>query len=246
MRRISERAVQAAARALRAAGLAIVLAAPLAACGDAEPDQRRAFIAFLKTRIVDKPGVHLPIPSDDERKSFGPYEAQFEVISGFNKALDQKSDETMGAFARLSAHAHSLGDLMTQKADLQSLHDGIDAFEASLKAQVDAANSARAAFPPQPDDLKPVYAAAFDRDVTAPGAVMGEALPVANASIASMLDIVAFIQAHPGIIVINGPSVTTSDPKLAPQLNALIEKMNENAKRTQAEFQKAQSLVTGG
>ncbi|MBV8429259.1 MAG: DUF3053 family protein, partial [Hyphomicrobiales bacterium] len=30
---------------------------------------------FLQTRILDKPGVHVPKPSEEETKSFGDYEA---------------------------------------------------------------------------------------------------------------------------------------------------------------------------
>jgi hypothetical protein len=74
----------------RAAGIAalVLLAVGLTACGESEPDQRKAFIGFLQTRIVDKPGVHIARPTDDEKKSFGPYSAHYAVILGFIDDID--------------------------------------------------------------------------------------------------------------------------------------------------------------
>ena len=46
------------------AGLSVTFL--LAGCGDDEPKQRKAFIEFLQTRIVDKPGVHVPRLNDDQ------------------------------------------------------------------------------------------------------------------------------------------------------------------------------------
>jgi hypothetical protein len=54
-----------------------------------------------------------------------------------------------------------------------------------------------------------------------------------------------FVEAHRGAITINGPLVTTSDPKLTPQLNALLEKINDRQAKTRDIYQKAQSLVSG-
>jgi hypothetical protein len=50
----------------------LVLALATAGCFDNEPQQRRAFIAFLQTRIIDKPGLHIPIMSDHDVADFGP------------------------------------------------------------------------------------------------------------------------------------------------------------------------------
>src|SRR3954466_16238353 len=61
----------------------VTLALLTAACGDNEPEQRKAFITFLQTRIVDKPGVHVPKLTDDELGRFGPYAAHYNVIRDF-------------------------------------------------------------------------------------------------------------------------------------------------------------------
>ena len=43
----------------------LVAAFGIAAC-DSEPAQRKAFIEFLQTRIVGKPGVHVPKPAAEQ------------------------------------------------------------------------------------------------------------------------------------------------------------------------------------
>lgn len=50
----------------------VILALTTAGCFDNEPQQRRAFITFLQTRIIDKPGLHIPIMSDKDVADFGP------------------------------------------------------------------------------------------------------------------------------------------------------------------------------
>src|SRR5271167_2846482 len=94
-------------RVFGAAIFAAALAFSLAGCGDDEPTQRAAFIAFLNERIVNKPGVHLPVPTDDEVKSFGPYAAQFNVIADFNHKMDAVSAGSIGGFEGLSQQVHS-------------------------------------------------------------------------------------------------------------------------------------------
>jgi len=222
-----------------------VLSLPLAGCGDSEPDQRKAFIAFLKDRIVDKPGIHLPVPTDDERKSFGPYAAQFDVIADFNHTMDAAAQQTIGGFSNLMGQANSVGALLSHKDEIVQLKDGVGKFRDALQQKLDAANAARAALPAQPDDLKPVYAAAFERDVSQPAALFLEAAPVMQQTLGSLLDVIAFIDQHKGVVTVNGTMVNTSDPKLAPQLNALLQAVNENAQKAQALFQKAQAMAYG-
>jgi hypothetical protein len=73
--------------AARAAAV-LLIAFGLAAC-DSEPTHRKAFIEFLQTRIVDKPGVHVPKPNAEQSAAFGPYAKHYEVITEFHAGLDQ-------------------------------------------------------------------------------------------------------------------------------------------------------------
>ena len=73
--------------ACRAAVFAL-LGLVLAGCND-EPAERKAFITFLQTRIIDKPGLHVPHLTPEEEKSFGDYAKQYAVITDFNDGLDK-------------------------------------------------------------------------------------------------------------------------------------------------------------
>ena len=225
---------------------AAALAFSLSGCGDQEPTQRAAFIAFLNERIVNKPGVHLPMPTDEETKSFGPYAAQFAVIVDFNHKMDEVSSGSMGGFSALSQQVRSLADVVAHKQDIAKLHDVLGGFEPELKKQIAAADAARAAFPPQPDDLKPVYAAAYDRDVTAPATVMVDALPALDETVQAMLAIADFVDRNASKITINGSMVSTSDAKLQPQLNDLLTKLRAASQKTSDARDRLMKVVNGG
>lgn len=73
----------------RAAFMLLTLAwMGLAGCSS-EQGERKAFIEFLQTRIVDQPGLRVPKLTADEEKSLGQYSAQYAVIGDFNDRMGQ-------------------------------------------------------------------------------------------------------------------------------------------------------------
>src|SRR5712675_2272534 len=99
----------------------VLLALGAAACGDNEPEQRKAFIEFLQTRIVDKPGVHVPRLTDGEKKSVGPYVDHFAVITAFtdNPEMVAVGAKMQNVTQRVSLN--SIQDLVDHRADLKSV-----------------------------------------------------------------------------------------------------------------------------
>jgi hypothetical protein len=81
-------------RAFALAG-ALVLALATGGCIDSEPQQRRAFITFLKTRVIDKPGLHIPIMSDKDVTDFGPYADQYRIMNGFTTSWTHRFPRTL-------------------------------------------------------------------------------------------------------------------------------------------------------
>ncbi len=232
-------------RGFCAALFTLVLALPLSACGPDEPQQRQAFISFLKTRIVDKPGIHLPVPTAGERSSWGPYAPQFDVIADFNHALDEASRTTLGDLSSLAANARSIGALVGMRSEVVQVRDGTATFQDTIKRHLEIANAARAAFPPQPNDLKTVYGAAYERDVSGPAAFWMGAMPAMHQGVTTYLDVIDFIEQHKGAVTVDGPMINASDPKLMPRLNELIKTMNDNAAKSAALFNQAQKLAYG-
>ncbi len=105
---------------LRAAALPLLVLSALSACGDDDAAQRKAFIAFLQTRIVDKPGIHVPHPTADESKAWGSYASQYAIITGFNDALSEHvTAPTSRAVSR--GAVTSLQDLIARRSDLAGM-----------------------------------------------------------------------------------------------------------------------------
>ena len=217
--------------------------AALAACGDGEPEQRKAFIAFLQTRILDKPGIHVPHPTADEAKSWGPYADQYLIITAFNDGISQRVTAPMNqALAR--GAVTSLEELAARRADLVEARRGLATIRSELDKQFAAAEAAHAGLK-QPADLKPVYDAAYERDVSGPARAFGSVLPEADDAIGAAVEVADFMAQHRGAVVLQGGQVQVADPALLRQLNDRLAAMNAKAQVMQAAQQRLQTMVNG-
>src|SRR5262252_4503433 len=79
----------------------------------------------------------------------------------------------------------------------------------------------------EPDDLKPVYDAAYARDVTMPAKVWADIFPDIEETMTSMLALADFVASHHDTVKIQGAMIQTSDPSLQPALAAMIDKVRE-------------------
>jgi len=70
---------------------------------------------------------------------------------------------------------HSLDDVVTRHADFVAARDGMAQLRQAIDKQLAAADTAHAALK-QPDDLKPVFDKAYERDVTIPAKAFEEHL----------------------------------------------------------------------
>ena len=226
----------------RRAALLSGFALSLGAC-DEEPAQRKAFISFLQTRILDRPGVHLPRPSAEETKSWGDYAKHYAVIVDFNDALSERVSKPMQDVVQRGT-PRSLQEVVDRRGDLQQIQRGIAALQAELQRQLEAADAAHAALK-QPDDLKRVYDAAYERDVTGPARAFREVMPVVSESLAAALALADFLAQNRAKIRFNGPMVEVSDPALQREVQARLTAMNGKAQAMQAAQQRLRSVVSG-
>jgi hypothetical protein len=219
------------------------LALLLAGCDD-EPAQRKAFISFLQTRILDRPGVHIPRPTEAETKSWGPYAKHYAVITDFDTGTGQRVSRPMQeAMAR--GTPHSLQELVDRRADLEAVQQGMQQLRPELDRQLAAAEAARAALQ-FPADLKPVYDAAYERDVIVPARTVADILPSLSDALAAALSLADFLAQNRAKIRINGPLIETADPALQREVQARIAAMNGKAQQVQAAQQRLQALISGG
>jgi hypothetical protein len=198
---------------------AILLALLVTGCND-EPAERKAFIEFLQTRIIDKPGLHVPHLTPEEAKSFGDYAKQYAIITDFNDGLDRSVAAPMKeAMAR--GAIHSIDEVVTRHADFIAARDGIAQLRFALDKQIAGADAAHAELK-QPDDLKAVFDKAYERDVTIPAKAFADIFPDLSEALTAIVDLGDFLQQHKDKVTINGPLLQTSDPALQPRLTALV------------------------
>jgi hypothetical protein len=207
---------------------ALLLAAPLllTACGNKEPEQRAAFSQFLQNRIIDKPGIHVPQLTDDEKKSFGDYSTQYAVITNFNAGMNTAATPMSAAMQQASVH--SLGDLVTHRADLTKARTVLVSIRDAIGKQQANADAARAQLK-QPDDLKPVYAKAYDRTVTQPAEAFKTLFPQADGALAGALGIADYLEQNKSKIDTSGTVVRVSDPSVQAELNKRLQALNAQA-----------------
>ncbi|HBL66026.1 MAG TPA: DUF3053 domain-containing protein [Achromobacter sp.] len=224
--------------------LLLVAALPLvlAACGDKEPEQRAAFIQYLQTRIVDKPGVRVPKLTDEEQKSFGDYAAHYAVITDFNAGMDASVKPLSGIIQK--GALRSLNDIVTRREDMKAAQQSLSDMGIALKDQQTKADAAHAQLK-QPADLKTVYDKAYEKTVSLPADTFRDVLPQLNATFDSGLKIADYVEAHKAQIEISGPIVKVNDPAVQTELNQLLQNLNEQAKNLQQAHTRMQALMLG-
>ncbi|OAE53373.1 hypothetical protein A7J71_27860 [Achromobacter insolitus] len=222
--------------------LAAALPLVLAACGNKEPEQRAAFTQFLQTRIVDKPGVRVPQLTEEEKKSFGDYAAQYAVITDFNAGMDASVKPLAGIMQKGSMR--SLNDIVARRDDLKAVQASLNDMGAALKEQQAKADAARAQLK-QPEDLKAVYDKAYEKTVSLPADTFRDVLPQLNATFDSSLKIADYVAAHAAQIDISGPIVKVQDPAVQAELNKLLQDLNAQAKNVQQAQTRMQAVMVG-
>jgi hypothetical protein len=215
----------------------------LAGCGVNDGQQRAAFISFLQTRVLDKPGVHVPRLTDEERARFGSYADQYAIIADFNKAMDESVSPKMTAAVRAGSIT-SLGDVVTQRERLQTARTGIKEMGSALTDALARADAARARLD-QPDDLKGVYDKAYDRLVTQPAAAFKDIVPVMDTVLGEAIDLGRYIDEHRSSVRLSGPLIETSDPAVQTAINDKLRSLQAHQQAVQSAQARMRSVAYG-
>jgi hypothetical protein len=219
-------------QAIRALCVAL-FALALAGC-DEEPAQRKSFIAFLESRIINKPGLHVPHLTPDEAQSVGDYARHYAIITDFNDGLDRSVAGPMEEAIQRGA-IHSIDEVVTRHADFLAARDGVAQLREAIDRQCAVADAAHAALK-QPDDLKPVFDKAYERDVTMPAKVFADIFPDLSQALTAIVELGDFLDRHKDEIQIDGATLRTSEPALQPELTALVRALTtKNAAITEAQ-----------
>ncbi|NVM90023.1 hypothetical protein FHT32_003680 [Variovorax sp. SG517] len=224
--------------------LLVAFSLALVACGNKEAEQRKAFISFLQTRVLDKPGLRVPVPTAEEKASFGDYAQHYAVITDFNEGMNKSVSQPMTQIMAKGA-LRSIADLPARRDDLKAAKDGLGGLRTALDQQSAKADAAHAQLK-QPDDLKQVYDKAFEKTVTVPSATFKEVFPALDKVFDSALAIGDFIEKNKSKIQISGSSVAVTDPTVQAELNKMLQQLNGQSAAINAAQQKMQAVVRGG
>ena len=223
--------------------LAFPLVLPLAGCGDREADRARAFADFLQKRVLDRPGVHIPVLSDEERVAIGPYETAFAILKGYNDDLTAALREFGDALHPAPKNVPPL-DLPQYKPDLLKARDFFPRASAAVDSAFAKAEAARAQLK-LPELVKAKYDAAFNQLVTAPANALREIVPLSIAAMNSEIAVVDFIEAHRAELKPAGGKIHASKPGLRKQLETLLADYSASFAKVQASRRKLELAVQG-
>ncbi|RUR68011.1 DUF3053 family protein [Variovorax guangxiensis] len=229
---------------LGAMSLLVAFSLALVACGNKEAEQRKAFISFLQTRVLDKPGLRVPVPTAEEKASFGDYAQHYAVITDFNEGMNKSVSQPMTQIMAKGA-LRSIADLPARRDDLKAAKDGLGGLRTALDQQSARADAAHAQLK-QPDDLKQVYDKAYAKTVTTPSATFKEVFPALDTVFDSALAIGDFMEKNKSKIQISGSSIAVTDPTVQAELNKMLQQLNGQSAAINAAQQKMQAVVRGG
>lgn len=228
---------------LGALSLLVAFSFALVACGNKEAEQRKAFTAYLQTRVLDKPGIHVPSPTAEEKASFGDYAQHYAVITDFNEGMNQSVSQPMTQIMAKGG-LRSIGDLVSRRDDIKAAKDGLAGLRTALDQQTAKADAAHAQLK-QPDDLKQVYDKAYEKTVTAPSNTFKEVFPALDAVFDSALAIGSYIEQNKSKIQISGSTVSVTDPVVQAEFNKMLQQLNGQSSAINAAQRKMQAMVRG-
>ncbi len=230
-------------RSFALAGI-VVLALSAAACGDNEPEQRKAFIEFLQTRIIDRPGVRVPRLTDEEVKNFGPYVGHFNVMRGFtdNPEMTGLAKQMQEVTKRVSIT--SIQGLVDNRGALRSVKDDLGKLTEAMNRELAKSNAERTALK-QPDDLKAVYDKTFEKNVLAPARGFNEVVPMVVGIAEAGLKLADFIDANRSKVTMQGTMVSGKDAKTQRELDILVKNLTSQGPKYQDAQRRLRIVLQG-
>jgi hypothetical protein len=220
----------------------IILAFGLGACSK-EPAQRQAFIDFLQRRIIEKPGLHIPIMSDQDIANFGPYADQYRIMNGFHHRLNDSITQDLARAMQIGS-PRSLQELVNHRDILPVLKAGMANMKSELdkaEAEADAAHKALQ----QPADLKVVYDAAYDHMVTKPAAVYREVIPAMQSALPAVEDLAAFLDENRSAIEFRDNTPVSANTSVQTRLAGLMQSAMKSSQASDEAKRKLHAMVEG-
>lgn len=214
-------------RTITLAVLLVVSVLALAGCGDKEPEERRAFIAFLTGKVLTVKGVALPELSGTDKKAVGRYTEHYDLLTGFQKKLAAEAGKNASEllalaeiqdFAALAKAEKSMKKASREAEKLQKLVVSLQKKTDKAKGKLD-----------MPDDLAAVYDPVYAKVVSLPAASSATAFEAVQSVFAAILDLLDFINSNSRDVEIDGGKINLRNAGLQDDLASKMAAVREKA-----------------
>jgi hypothetical protein len=230
-------------RRLWISGTLCVALLALTACGDSEPGQRKAFVDFLQTRILDRKGARVPQLTEENKTAFGDYAQHYAVITGFHEKMNASVGPGI-AKVLAAGGINSIGQAMARRDDIATARQTLVSLRTTLDTALADAEKAHATLK-QSADLKIVYDKVFEKVVILPTNAFRDIWPAVDATFEDIMKFADFLLANQAKIKINGATVEIADPKLLAQVNAQVVAMQKHSGDIQQAKNKLREVMYG-
>ncbi|HEI6852028.1 TPA: DUF3053 domain-containing protein [Yersinia enterocolitica] len=200
--------------------LALLVVFQLTACGDKEPEQRKAFIDYLQNTVM-RSGMKLPTLSEDQKQKFGHYVSDYAILVTFSQQLSKSVDASLSPAIAQINEIRVAQDYLNKRDALQQSAGALNLLVQQIRTAKTQADAAVAALK-QPDDLKVVFNKAFDSIVTQPTNVLIPAVPVVSAFVQDLAQVGDFLQQQGTQVTFNNGGVQFQTAQQVAQYNAMM------------------------
>lgn len=210
----------------------------LSGCFDKEPEQRAAFIEVLQKNILEKKGSFFSI-SKEQEKNIGPYAEHLKFLSeavDANQFIDQFNNMN-----QLQQKMERNNDLQERDQLIAQISQTLAESSKATQAELEKAKAGRAALK-QPDDLKQVYDAAFNKLVVNPLEILHEVFNKAGALVDSAKALNDYAMANPAAVEVKGNTYEIKKAAAQKELQALIKGRNDKLKDMNESIRKLNSI----
>jgi Protein of unknown function (DUF3053) len=233
----------------------IAFAAPLAACGDSEAEQRKAFIGFLQD-INGRSGAHFLVPTTADEKAFGPYLQHYAIIMDYDNDMKGPMDDFAAQIMKLgygptstaptstarTSTARTIEQMAATPQDLIVAKNVVDKMEQGIETRLAKVNADRSALK-QPDDLKAVYDKTFNKLVTAPTLAMENSAKALEAGLDASIKLADYINTHRSSLTGSGMQIQAKDQRTLDEVRPLLNAHQEAGERFVAAQREGQRVL---
>jgi hypothetical protein len=204
--------------------LLLVLVTAIAACGDKEPAQRKAFIDFLQAQIITAQGTNLPALTQDQKTAFGKYIKDYAVMRDFHQKMETELNSSLvPVFSSMNALT-SVNALLQQRDELQKMADKSPRWLEEtklLQVQTDAQREGLK----QPEDLKKTYDQAYNKVVSQPSAAAEQIFTLLPEVLKNIVVKADFIKSQGKTVTISGNTLQFANQAQLDKYNAIQKKL---------------------